>query len=129
MLLHPCMLTLSTFMSLRLSSKFLCRAFYCSRDSFILWFWYQPSLIYFHNALCLFDPLVKFYLQKQSFLSLFMSIDVHHLIAYLLIGLFLPTSTLYLGRRPRNTSMPWYLQTSVVSHLVFDQGFSSLAPG
>lgn len=32
-----------------------------------------------------------------------MSIDVGHIIAYLLTGIFLLTSTLYLGRQPKNT--------------------------
>ena len=63
----------------------------------------KPSSISYHHALCRFDPMLKRFLKKQSFLSRFMSTDARHLIAYLSIGLFLSTSTLYLGRRPRNT--------------------------
>lgn len=89
----------------------------------------KPSRITYHHALCHFDPMLKRFLKKKSFFSCFVLNDVGHLIAYLLTSIFLSTSTLYLGRRPINTSVRWYLQPSVVGHLVFGHGFSLLAPG
>ena len=57
-----------------------------------------------------------------------MSTNLRHLIACLLIDLFLSNSTLYLGTISINISVTWNLQLSMADYLVFDWGFSSLAP-
>jgi len=77
----------------------------------------KPSSICYHHHLYCFDPMLKIFLKKQSFLSRFVSTNVGHLIPYISTGLFLSNSTLCLGGRHRNTSMHWYLQTSCMFNM------------
>jgi len=131
MFLHLCILTL--FGVHESSAAWLkplsCLLFLKGNPFFLL---FPPSTHQAYPTIMSFISLTqcsKRFLKNQSSLSRFVSTNVGCLIAYLSTGLFLSTSTLYLGRGPKNTSMPWYLQTSMASHLVFDQGFSLLAPG
>ena len=65
-------------------------------------FLHQPIKHILSSCPLLFRSSAQRFLKNRSFFSYFMSIDLGHIIAYLSRGIFLSTSTLYQGRKPRN---------------------------